>query len=262
MSAPLPRSVLLSIIAFLSLLGQSVSSERSSRFSFIFLSIWLESARLCAYDRDPSQYYPCALNHIGLNSWSLYQCPSKSTFDESSQQCLVKLPISDTFGQLVDSPTSNDVQFQRVAQFFLSKPTGVHQEPVRENPWNKVRDRFEKGIEGETPICTSEWNRTTACSGPKDSRWWSSMTHPNPWRRKRVISRPIIRILNLSVKVRVIDVFFDRCSTLFHRRGIDLQEDLLFYQLGSISYCSREIRTGTHWSISVYTYHLCIRIHQ
>lgn len=37
------------------------------------------------------------------------------------------------------------------------------------------------------------------------------MTHPNPWRR--ITSRPIIRILNLSAKVGVIDVFFDRhCS--------------------------------------------------
>jgi hypothetical protein len=56
--------------------------------------------RLCVYERDRTQYYPCVLNYIGLNSWSLYRCPHRSTFDEQTQQCLTKIPVSDTFEQL------------------------------------------------------------------------------------------------------------------------------------------------------------------
>lgn len=73
--------------------------------------------RLCAYHRDPSQYYPCVLNYIGLNSWSLYRCPDPSTFDETSQQCLVKMPVNDAFERLATS--TDNALFHRVASFIL-----------------------------------------------------------------------------------------------------------------------------------------------
>ncbi len=78
--------------------------------------------RLCVYHHDPSQYYPCVLNYIGLNSWSLNQCPDKSTFDETSQQCLVKVPINDAFERLASLPSNEQAQFHRVASFILATP--------------------------------------------------------------------------------------------------------------------------------------------
>ncbi|CAF3391967.1 unnamed protein product [Rotaria socialis] len=75
--------------------------------------------RLCAYHRDPSQYYPCVLNYIGLNSWSLYRCPDPSKFDETSQQCLVKMPVNDAFEQLATSSPIENAQFHRVASFII-----------------------------------------------------------------------------------------------------------------------------------------------
>ena len=102
----------------------------------------LESARLCVYRHDRSQYYPCALNYIGLNSWSLYRCPGQSTFDEISQQCLVKIPINDAFDQLSSSSSGVDGQFQRIARFFLAKPT--YHNPMDpfsdDNTLNKVKE--------------------------------------------------------------------------------------------------------------------------
>ena len=76
--------------------------------------------RLCAYNPDPSQYYPCVLNYIGLSSWSLYRCPDKSTFDEISQQCLIKIPVNDAFEKLALSLSTNTGQFHRVASFVLA----------------------------------------------------------------------------------------------------------------------------------------------
>ncbi|CAF1041436.1 unnamed protein product [Adineta steineri] len=81
-----------------------------------------ELPRLCAYQNDPSQYYPCVLNYIGLSSWSLYRCPNRSTFDETSQQCLVKIPINDAFEQLALLPSTEIAQFHRVASFILATP--------------------------------------------------------------------------------------------------------------------------------------------
>jgi hypothetical protein len=87
-----------------------------------FISL-LESPRLCGYLSNPSQYYPCILNYIGLNSWSLYRCPDELIFDETSQQCLRKIPINDTFDQLAGSSSSiDDTQFQKIANFFVSNP--------------------------------------------------------------------------------------------------------------------------------------------
>lgn len=63
------------------------------------------------------------MNYIGLNSWSLYRCPGQSTFDETSQQCLVKIPIDDRFDQMSSETSGIDGQIQRIARFFLAKPT-------------------------------------------------------------------------------------------------------------------------------------------
>ncbi|CAF4357944.1 unnamed protein product, partial [Adineta steineri] len=75
------------------------------------------SPRLCTYRNNLSQYYPCILNYIGLNSWSLYQCPDGSIFDETSQQCLMKVPISDTFDQL--SSSIDETQFEKISNFIV-----------------------------------------------------------------------------------------------------------------------------------------------
>ena len=107
----------------------------------------LESARLCAYHKDPSQYYPCALNYIGLNSWSLYRCPGQSTFDETSQQCLVKIPINDQFDQLSSGTLGVDGQIQRIARFFLAKPTSNYNSMnlyPAENVFHQVNKRKKK----------------------------------------------------------------------------------------------------------------------
>ncbi|CAF0861788.1 unnamed protein product [Adineta steineri] len=76
-----------------------------------------KSPRLCTYRNNLSQYYPCILNYIGLNSWSLYQCPDGSIFDETSQQCLMKVPISDTFDQL--SSSIDETQFEKISNFIV-----------------------------------------------------------------------------------------------------------------------------------------------
>lgn len=113
------------------LVAQSFSSEEtttptpfSRHASSSSSSRRLETPRLCAHQKDPSQYYPCALNYIGLNSWSLNRCPDRSTFDETSQQCLVKIPVSDTFDQLASISSVVDGQFQRMARFFVDRPSG------------------------------------------------------------------------------------------------------------------------------------------
>jgi hypothetical protein len=62
------------------------------------------------------------LNYIGLNSWSLYQCPNLSNFDEQSQQCLVKIPIDDSFEQLASYSSTASIQFVRLASFILATP--------------------------------------------------------------------------------------------------------------------------------------------
>jgi hypothetical protein len=56
---------------------------------------------------------------MGWNSWSLYQCPDGSIFDESSQQCLMKVPISDTFDQFALLSPNDETQFQKIANFFV-----------------------------------------------------------------------------------------------------------------------------------------------
>ncbi len=49
-----------------------------------------------------------------MNSWSLYQCRDQTTFDETSQQCLMKIPISDTFDRLASS-----VPIQKIENFVV-----------------------------------------------------------------------------------------------------------------------------------------------
>lgn len=63
------------------------------------------------------------MNYIGLNSWTLYQCPDRAIFDEVSQQCLVKIPINDAFEQLASLPSMEEAQFHRIASFVLATPT-------------------------------------------------------------------------------------------------------------------------------------------
>ena len=98
-------------------------TRKSHAFYFLcLLEAVLELPRLCVYHDDPSQYYPCVLNYIGLTSWSLYRCPNQATFDEESQQCLVKVPISDTFEQLTTFPSVEHAQFRRLASFIVATP--------------------------------------------------------------------------------------------------------------------------------------------
>ena len=133
------------------LIVQAFSSEEThtSTHSSPRSSLRLETPRLCAHQTDPSQYYPCALNYIGLNSWSLNRCPERSTFDETSQQCLVKIPVSDTFDQLASISSVVDGQFQRMARFFVDKPSG--------KPRAHVQQPFESStpplpVETTTPV--------------------------------------------------------------------------------------------------------------
>ncbi len=69
------------------------------------------------------------MNHIGLNSWSFYNCPDGSTFDETSQQCLIKVPISDTFDQF----DFDETQFQKLANFFVTNPPTVNEQQLDKN---------------------------------------------------------------------------------------------------------------------------------
>ncbi|CAF1146302.1 unnamed protein product [Rotaria sordida] len=107
------RSNFVILFCFLYLLNNYLIAQKISRS----LS---DLPRLCAYYRDPSQYYPCVLNYIGLNSWALYRCPGQSIFDETSQQCLVKIPINDAFEQLALLASTENAQFHRVASFILA----------------------------------------------------------------------------------------------------------------------------------------------
>ncbi|CAF0915720.1 unnamed protein product [Rotaria sp. Silwood1] len=109
------RSNFVFLFCFLYLLNNYLIAQKISRSSS-------DLPRLCAYYRDPSQYYPCVLNYIGLNSWALYRCPDRSTFDETSQQCLVKIPINDAFEQLALLSSTDNAQFHRVASFILATP--------------------------------------------------------------------------------------------------------------------------------------------
>ncbi len=92
------------------------------KMKFLFLDFLTNLPRLCVYHNDRSQYYPCVLNYIGLNSWSLYRCPDRSTFDETSQQCFVKIPINDAFEQLASLPSTENAQFRRLASFIVATP--------------------------------------------------------------------------------------------------------------------------------------------
>ncbi|CAF0764799.1 unnamed protein product [Didymodactylos carnosus] len=51
-----------------------------------------------------------------LNSWVLFRCPSRSTFNEQMQQCVNKWAVSDIF------PLDTDPQFRRVANFIMATP--------------------------------------------------------------------------------------------------------------------------------------------
>ncbi len=103
--------------------------------------------RLCAYHHDPSQYYPCVLNYIGLNSWSLSRCPDQSTFDEVSQQCLVKIPINDAFEQLASLPSIENAQFHRIASFILATPKPYEDQDFQQEGLVSLPPTIDKLIE-------------------------------------------------------------------------------------------------------------------
>jgi hypothetical protein len=112
------------IVLFFWLNNYSIAQQFSSKkspliFILLLFLIAIESPRLCVYHNNPSQYYPCALNYIGVNSWSLYQCPENFIFDETSQQCLMKVPISDTFDQLASLSSIDNTLFQKIASFIV-----------------------------------------------------------------------------------------------------------------------------------------------
>ncbi len=68
---------------------------------------------------------------MNLNNWSLYQCPDQSIFDETSQQCLIKVPISDTFDQFTSS--TDDTLFQKIANFIVSNPISHDEQQEQKN---------------------------------------------------------------------------------------------------------------------------------
>ncbi|UJR15985.1 hypothetical protein I4U23_002904 [Adineta vaga] len=80
-----------------------------------------QSPRLCAYRNNPSQYYPCALNYIGLNSWSLYRCPDGTIFDEKLQQCLISFSNTATFNPS-SSLSTDETQWEKISNFVVSNP--------------------------------------------------------------------------------------------------------------------------------------------
>ncbi|CAF0922618.1 unnamed protein product [Rotaria sordida] len=89
--------------------------------NFLIAQQYSKSPRLCVYHNNPSQYYPCVLGYIGLNSWSLYQCPDQFIFDETLQQCSMKVPIKNTFDQIASLSSIDDILFQQISNFILSK---------------------------------------------------------------------------------------------------------------------------------------------
>lgn len=160
-------------------LGQAFQSETGCSICPTVFFFALESARLCAYQQDRSQYYPCALNYIGLNSWSLYRCPGQSTFDEASQQCLVKVPINDEFDRLSSETSGMDGQIQRIARFFLAKPTANYNSMdlyPKESQYNRVTEDEDEQERSEGPFfihlatSTGQWYLLVAWISPDEIR--------------------------------------------------------------------------------------------
>lgn len=114
---------------------------------FYSLESLTDLPRLCVHHNDPSQYYPCVLNYIGLNSWSLYRCPDGSTFDEVSQECLVKIPINDAFEQFASLPSIQDAPFHHIASFVLDTTTPNDENDYQENNVISLTPTIEKLIQ-------------------------------------------------------------------------------------------------------------------
>ncbi|CAF2370308.1 unnamed protein product [Rotaria sp. Silwood2] len=91
--------------------------------NFLIAQQYSKSPRLCVYQNNPSQYYPCILNYIGLSSWPLYRCPDQLIFDETLQQCLMKVPMKKTLDQITSLSSIDNTLFQKITNFILSKPT-------------------------------------------------------------------------------------------------------------------------------------------
>ena len=75
-----------------------------------FVDFEIETPRLCVHITDPTQYYPCVLNYIGTNSWSLYHCPDGFKFDERMQQCVK--PNSIDLSSLFEKKGRPNIQFE------------------------------------------------------------------------------------------------------------------------------------------------------
>lgn len=125
-------------------------------FSFYLTESRLDLPRLCVHADDPSQYYPCVLNYIGLNSWSLYRCPNYSTFDEQTQQCLQKIPISDNFEQLASTPSISNVQFYRLASFILHRSTSNEDHELQQRRLVSLPPIFDQFIDSLAKKSPSE----------------------------------------------------------------------------------------------------------
>lgn len=106
-------------------------------FNYFDLS-FIESPRLCVHHLNPSQYYPCALNYIGLNSWSLNQCPNQFIFDEQSQQCLMKVPVTDAFEKILALSSVDNSLFQKITNFILSKQNPKEEQIAEEELTNEL----------------------------------------------------------------------------------------------------------------------------
>ena len=59
----------------------------------------------------------------------MYQCPDGATFDETAQQCLLKVPVADGFDQFAALPANDRTQIQKIANFFLSNDEASVTEP-------------------------------------------------------------------------------------------------------------------------------------
>jgi hypothetical protein len=68
---------------------------------------------------------------MNVNSLSLYRCPDQSIFDETSQECLMKVPINDNFDQLAPSSPTDDSLFQKVASFIV--PDSISDDDQQKN---------------------------------------------------------------------------------------------------------------------------------
>lgn len=63
----------------------------------------------------------------------MYQCSDGLIFDESSQQCLIKVSARNSLDQFAALPSNDRTQIQKIANFFLNNPI-LKEEPTLTEP--------------------------------------------------------------------------------------------------------------------------------